>query len=216
MKLEDINVTRYLFSPIKSIVSRPRQIVTAALSVYASSLPGDFLETGVFTGGTSVIMARVIRRLAPEKQLFACDSFKGLPMIQEQDKYAKGCNKCNKGFMGQFRSSRSRFESYIRSENLDNIEIVEGFYHNTLPPNDVKEISFLRLDGDIYNSTMTALVRLYPLVVPNGAVYIDDYGSFHGCKRAVDQYLVQNQINVTFRKVLENNGKVEAVWFLKV
>ena len=63
MKLEDINVTQYLFSPIKSIVSRPRQIVTAALSVYASSLPGDFLETGVFIGGTSVIMARVFEVL---------------------------------------------------------------------------------------------------------------------------------------------------------
>ena len=215
---EHLQVHQDLLWPSHSIVSKPRQIITAALAVYAASLlPGDLVETGVYTGGTSVIMARVIRHLSPRKQLFACDSFKGLPPVQAEDRLYRQCKKCAVGFRGQFRSSREHFERYLRNEKLETVvQIVEGFYHNTLPPRQLRQIAFLRLDGDIYNSTMTALRRLYPLVVSDGLVYIDDYGSFNGCKRAVDDFLSTNRINVTLESVFEDNGKVEAVWFQKV
>ena len=154
MNINNFKVTQYIYAPIHSIVSKPRQFITAALSVYASSLTGDFVETGVFRGGTSIIMARVLRDLAPEKKLFACDSFQGLPRIQKEDKPNKNCKRCNIGFVGQFSSSRKNFESYVQSEKLNNVKVIEGFYHVTLPPPSLQQISFLRLDGDIYNSTI--------------------------------------------------------------
>ena len=82
--------------------------------------------------------------------------------------------------------------------------------HETLPP-PAQKIAFLRLDGDLYNSDgrTAALVS----IVIAGVVYVDDYGSFSGCTRAVDEYF--NGVKVHLHKVWENNGKFEAVWFRK-
>ena len=90
---------------------------------------------------------------------------------------------------------------------------MHGWFHETLPPPALQKIAFLRLDGDLYNSTMVALQRLYPLVASQGVVYVDDYGSFSGCTRAVDEYF--NGVKVHLHKVWEKNGKFEAVWFQK-
>ena len=211
---------RYLYAPIHSVVSQPRKLITAALAVYAAQIPGDFVETGVYKGGTSVIMARIARSMNASKTHWACDSFQGLPNPQSDDSKCKrieGRMSCNKGYRGAFKSSRQHFETYIASEKLTNVQIVSGWFHETLPPRNLHSIAFLRLDGDLYNSTIIALQRLYPLVSSGGMVYVDDYGSFSGCSRAVDEYLTSIGLNnVHLNKVTEKgDGKFEAVWFQK-
>lgn len=206
----------YLYPPIKSVVSRPRQFATASLAVLSASVPGDFVETGVFTGGMSVVMARVARGERTGKTHWACDSFSGLPSPQKEDFLCtrhKGRASCKRGEKGSFSSSASAFRSYVQREGLTNVRVVEGWFHSTLPPPGLSSVSFLRLDGDVYNSTLVTLVRLYPLVSSGGFVYVDDYGSFAGCSRAVDEYFVGSPPHL--HKVFETNGKFEAVWFKK-
>ena len=78
-------------------------------------------------------------------------------------------------------------------------------------------LSFLRLDGDIYISTIQALENAYELVQPGGYIYVDDYGSWEGCRRAVDFFRQSVGDNEPLFPIFENdkNTKFEAVWWRK-
>ncbi len=65
----------------------------------------------------------------------------------------------------------------------------KGWFQDTLPVADTGPIAILRLDGDWYESTKICLDHLYDKVVQGGFVIIDDYGTYEGCKRAVDEFL---------------------------
>jgi hypothetical protein len=71
-----------------------------------------------------------------------------------------------------------------------------GWFQDTLPSAGaaIGPIALLHIDADWYGSTMVCLEQLYPLVVPEGFVIIDDYGYFPGCKRAVDEFLARQDI----------------------
>ena len=62
----------------------------------------------------------------------------------------------------------------------------------------------MRLDGDLYASTMDALVALYPLMQSGGLVYVDDYGSFGGCRAAVDEYRAKYGITAPMNFIAED------------
>lgn len=79
----------------------------------------------------------------------------------------------------------------------DNIRILEGWFKDTLYTSDIKKLSLLRLDGDMYCSTYEALDALYDKVSIGGYIIIDDYGTKLGaCKKAVHDYLFEHSINV--------------------
>lgn len=70
-----------------------------------------------------------------------------------------------------------------------------GWFQDTVPVASVPEIAVLRLDGDWYESTRVCLEHLHPAVQPGGYVVIDDYLTFDGCRRAVDEYRELNGID---------------------
>jgi len=57
-----------------------------------------------------------------------------------------------------------------------------------LPDAPIERLSLLRLDGDIYESTIVALRALYPKLSPGGFVIVDDYGAVSGCRAAVEDF----------------------------
>ena len=119
---------------------------------------------------------------------------------------------CGRGRLGQYRSPRTTVEQALRTERLfKHVRIVPGWFHQTLPPAGLRSIGFLRLDGDTYNGTFEALRRLYPLVVLNGVVYVDDAGAFKGAALAVRDYFGRS-IGTPIR---EAEGYFDAVWFVK-
>lgn len=84
------------------------------------------------------------------------------------------------------------------------MQSVEGWFNETLPPPRLKRIAFLHLDGDLYASTMDALVALYPPIQSGGLVYVDDYGSFGGCRAAVDEYSAKYGITALMNFIAED------------
>ena len=58
----------------------------------------------------------------------------------------------------------------------------------------IEQLAILRLDGDLYESTMDALVPLYEKVSPGGFVIVDDYGAWEPCRKAVDDFRAQHGI----------------------
>jgi hypothetical protein len=223
-------VAELMQPPVRSLVSATRQRLTVLLAAYAALvLPaGDLIETGVFHGGTTVLMARLLQNLSSPRRLYACDSFQGLPPSQTEDAGGRCATlagadvprrrDCGKGHRGQFASPRRTVEAALRREALQaRVILVPGWFHESLPPPPSDVFGLLRLDGDTYNGTYEALARLYPRLVPGGAVYVDDYGSFKGAGAAVDRYVTRlaPMDRPLIVPVREPEGFYDAVWWLK-
>lgn len=71
-----------------------------------------------------------------------------------------------------------------------------GWFQDTVPvaSKEIGPIAILRLDGDWYASTKICLDYLYDLVVEGGFLIIDDYGTYEGCQKAVDEFILQKGI----------------------
>ncbi len=67
------------------------------------------------------------------------------------------------------------------------VRFLEGWFRDTLPNAPIEQLAILRLDGDMYQSTMEALQPLYPKLSRRGYIIIDDY-TLPGCRAAVDDY----------------------------
>jgi hypothetical protein len=76
----------------------------------------------------------------------------------------------------------------------DRIHYVVGRVEDTIPENAPEQIALLRLDTDWYDSTKHELDHLYPRLAVGGVLLIDDYGSWRGCRMAVDEYLAENKV----------------------
>lgn len=109
--------------------------------------------------------------------------------------------------------------------NSSIVHVVKGWFNETCRASEVKQISFLRLDGDLFDSTWDAISALYKRVVPGGYIYVDDFGSFEGCRDAVNLFRQRYGIFEPLQYIRENNdqGKspdlsiilFEAVWWQK-
>jgi hypothetical protein len=83
-----------------------------------------------------------------------------------------------------------------------NLFYIKGKVEDTLPQKiPGKRIALLRLDTDWYESTMHELTFLFPLLVNNGILIIDDYGHWEGCRRAVDEYFKENELSILFNRI---------------
>ena len=98
------------------------------------------------------------------------------------------------------------------------LHVVKGFFSDSIPKvaDQIPSIAFLRLDGDLYASTMDVLRPLYDKVVKGGTIYFDDWGSFTGCRRAVEEFRGERGITAPIQYIREYPGDgVEAVWWQK-
>jgi hypothetical protein len=87
-----------------------------------------------------------------------------------------------------------------------------GWFQDTLPDADVPPIAFLRLDGDLYESTLCCLEHLYNRVSPGGCVYLDDY-SLPGCRRAFEDFFGDNAPAIQEEKIYDGGTSGPAYWF---
>ena len=221
-----MSLEQLLKPPVDSLVSLRRQLATVRMAAYAvNALPmGDLVETGVFRGGTTVLMARVLHKQSSGRRLWACDSFRGLPRAQAEDWRRGGCgnatvprrHSCGIGSMGQYSTPRAVVERVLRNERLTpHVHIVPGWFHESLPPQGLRSIAMLRLDGDTFNGTYEALRRLYPLVVDGGIVYVDDAGSYRGAAVALRKYLGWPIGTRILEEAVGQAPFYEAVWWRK-
>jgi len=100
------------------------------------------------------------------------------------------------------------------------LRIRPGWFSDTVPAaaQEIESIALLRLDGDLYESTRVVLEALYDKVNNlSGFVYVDDYGSFNGARRAVDEFRAARGITARMHEVRERPGREpEAVWWRKL
>ena len=151
--------------------------------VIADKVEGDLVECGVWRGGTCIFMQGILtEHNETHRQVWVVDSFRGLPppiYPIDPDLASVPC------LAVPLPEVKHNFELY----NLlgSNVHFLEGWFEDTLPTAPIEKIAYLRLDGDLYKSTMDTLENLYPKLSSGGFIDIDDY-PLECCRTAVEEY----------------------------
>jgi O-methyltransferase len=158
-------------------------------SVVERGTPGDLVETGVWRGGTSIFMRAVLAAYGDgDRRVWVADSFQGLPK-PDAAKYPADARVDYTIYpelsVGEQRV-RANFERYGMLD--ERVRFLPGWFRDTLPAAPIERLAVMRLDGDLYESTLDALAALYPKLESGGYCIIDDYGAIEACRRAVDDY----------------------------
>ena len=161
------------------------------LAMKATPLTGALVQCGCWKGGS----AALLRLVLGARPVWLFDSFEGMPEPQYEDgkraqwKYnqrGEGWHACTVDDV------REAFT--IAKIPFDDVSIVRGWFEDTIPSAEVGPIAFLHIDADWYDSTRIPLETFYERMQPGGIVLIDDYESWAGCKRAVNEFRSQHDI----------------------
>ena len=182
-------------------MKRLDQLQTAIEAILAEGVEGDFIETGVWRGGACIFMRAALAAYGiTDRRVFVADSFEGLP---EPDTHRCPADRDSFfhtiSFLAVSREDVERnFEKYGLLD--DRVVFLKGWFKDTLPSAPIKKLALLRLDGDMYESTMDALGSLYPKLSPGGFCIIDDF--FLGpCRLAVEEYRAAQGIDAEMRVI---------------
>jgi len=174
-------------------------------TVLAEDVPGDLVECGVWRGGASILMRAVLAVHGDQTRcVWLADSFAGVPP-PDTAKY-----KADKGIKLHWHARilgvpekevRANFERYGLLD--DQVRFLPGWFKDTLQDAPIDHIAVLRLDGDLYESTIQALDALYPKLSPGGFCIVDDYHAVQACRQAVADYRQTHEISA---EIVEIDG----------
>jgi hypothetical protein len=157
-------------------------------SVLRDGVPGDFIETGVWRGGTTIFMRGLLKAYAvTDRKVWVADSFEGLPKPNAKRYPADRWMRLDlyRYYAVTEETVRANFAKYDLLD--DQVRFLKGWFRDTLPAAPIDKLALLRLDGDLYESTLDALTHLYPKLSPGGYVIVDDY-IIPACRKAVHDY----------------------------
>jgi hypothetical protein len=173
-----------------------------AEAVLRSGVEGDFIETGVWRGGACILLRGVLSAYGErDRRVWLADSFEGLPPPNEEKYPADSGDKFHT--YPELSVSLDQVKRNFEKYNLldDQVKFLKGWFKDTLPSAPMKKLALLRLDGDMYESTMDALQALYGRVSTGGFVIVDDYHVVSGCKRAVHDFFIGRKLNPTLSEI---------------
>ncbi|MBS45055.1 MAG: macrocin O-methyltransferase [Nocardioides sp.] len=156
--------------------------------VVADDVPGDFVETGAWRGGTCIYARAVLAAHGvTDRTVWVADSFEGLPPPDGRFDADAGDQH---HVEPELAITREAVEDNFRRYDLldEQVRFLEGWFSETLPDAPIEQVAVLRLDGDMYGSTMDALEALYDKVPVGGFVVVDDYGAVPGCAQAIHDF----------------------------
>ncbi|NJB67074.1 SAM-dependent methyltransferase/predicted O-methyltransferase YrrM [Desulfobaculum xiamenense] len=194
--------------------ARLQSLYRLARRICEEDVPGNFVECGVAAGGSSALIASVIRRYSRrERVLYSFDSFEGMPEPTADDVH-EGVHAEDTGWgTGTCAAPEDSLREICAKLGVaDIVRPVKGLFGDTLPlmRGEIGSIAFLHMDGDWYESTRDILVNLYDLVHPQGLVQADDYGFWNGCSKALHEYERERCIRFDLHPI-DRDG----VWFAR-
>ena len=177
-------------------------------TVLQEQIPGDFLETGVWRGGASIFVKGCLAVHGDRtRRVWLADSFCGLPP-PDDDRFPadRGWNLHRSA---ELAVSRSTVEANFRSYELldERVHFLEGWFKATLPIAPIERLAVLRMDGDLYESTIQTLEAMYEKVSPGGFVVVDDF-ALPPCASAVHDFRRAHSIK---ESILDIDG-IGAYW----
>jgi len=173
-----------------------------AVDVIRNGVPGDFIETGVWRGGTTILLRGILAAFGDrDRTVWVADSFEGLPP-SDVERYPADEGIALSGIKALEVSVDEVKANFARYGLLDEqVRFLVGWFEDTLPSAPVEQLALLRLDGDLYQSTMDALTALYPKLSVGGYVIVDDYGGIEACRKAVTDYRAEHGITDVIHEI---------------
>ncbi|MEP6494550.1 MAG: PqqD family peptide modification chaperone [bacterium] len=171
--------------------------------IFADDIPGDFVDAGTCRGGCAILM-RAVQRAFQEahRTVWVADTFSGVPQSSARADIDAGLDFTAKHYpwlSASLTSVRDNFRTY---DLLDaGVRFLPGLFADTLPDPQMGGIALLRIDADLYGSTLDCLEALYDLVVVGGFVIVDDYGGLEPCRAAVDEFRARRRITAPLIRV---------------
>jgi hypothetical protein len=168
--------------------ARIRSLFDSLEYIRNEKIYGDIVECGVWKGGNMLGAIEYIKFHGMMNKVWLYDTFSGMTVSSNLDVDING----QKGniWEGKCECSLEDVKNLIDKTNYKNVMFVIGDINETLNEinNIPQSISILRLDTDWYESTKKEMNILYPKLVNNGILIVDDYGHWRGSKQAVDEY----------------------------
>jgi hypothetical protein len=217
---QDIVETIHAVRPYTmTTVARIEAVCSATEYILKYDIPGAFVESGVWMGGSSMAAAStLVKHGVTDREMYLFDTFEGIPAPGEHD-----------GLVGDWRSleewwqtenskpdsapfldapvEKVRSNMALTGYDLDRVHLVPGLVQETLPVSAPKQIAFLRLDTDYYESTKVEMELLFPRLAVGGVLIIDDYGFTTGARKAVDEYLADYPQPVFLHRI-DSSGRL--------
>jgi hypothetical protein len=205
-------VKAYTMTSVEKVIG----LVRAVQYVVKNRIPGDFVECGVWRGGSMMTVALTLRAAGEtSRDLYLYDTFTGMPPPSGKDKRYDGTTASHLIAVG---GPNAPILAYASLEDVranlsrtaypeERIHYVQGPVEETLPASAPQRICMLRLDTDWYQSTLHELQHLYPRLEKNGVLIVDDYGHWRGSQQATDEYLAQLD-PVPFLNRLDYSGRL--------
>ena len=180
-----------------------------------ADLPGNIVECGTCKGGAAALIAATIARYSRRpRKVYAFDTFEGMPDPTEVDR-ANGVPANDTGFGAGTLGApiEQNLNVVCRALGVESIVVpVKGLFNQTLPVTrgQIGDIALLHADGDWYESTIDIFQYLYGQVIAGGAIQIDDYGHWEGCRKAIDDLQAQWRVQFGLQPI-----DYTGVWFRK-
>lgn len=180
-------------------------------------ISGDFVECGVYAGAQCAAMALACQKYKDPRKIHLFDSFKGIPHAGPHDTEQPGIGPCKDGCgelvsTGVASCSLEAVKDNMAHWGISSERFVyhKGWFQNTIPQLQNEPIAILRLDGDLYESTMICLLGLFPALIAGGFCIIDDY-ALTGCRLACQEYFGQYHVP----DIYPIEGGEGPIWFRK-
>jgi hypothetical protein len=182
-------------------LARVRNIRMLVESILEDAVSGDLLEAGVWRGGATIYMRGILAAYGvTDRRVWVADSFCGLP-APDADKFPTDAGDAHHTMKELVVSMDEVKANFSRYNLLDNqVCFLPGWFKDTLPKASVKRLALLRIDGDMYQSTMETLEAMYHKVSPGGYVIIDDY-ILPAARKAVHDFRNQHDIGEQIQSI---------------
>jgi O-methyltransferase len=176
-------------------IERSYTLYKAVQYIVENKIPGDFVECGVWRGGSCMLIAYTLMIAnVVDRKIWLYDTFSGMVKPGENDgdqekelweKY-RVTDDTSTWCLGEFEDvQKNLFKTGFPQENF---KFIKGKVEKMIPSAIPQSISLLRLDTDWYESTKHELEFLFPILVNKGILLIDDYGAWQGSRIATDEY----------------------------
>ena len=182
-------------------LARLDNLHSCLVQVIRDGVPGDVIETGVWRGGATIFMRAVLEVYGDtDRAVWVADSFQGLPQPDHEAFPADAGDTL--WTYDHLAVSLEQVQENFRKYGLldDRVRFLPGWFRDTLPGAPIERLAVLRLDGDLYESTMVALGSLYPKLSPGGFVVVDDY-ALPPCRAAVDDFRSRHRLGEAIEEI---------------
>lgn len=199
---------------------RVNALIDAVRYVEKNKIEGVLVECGVWKGGSAMAMALTLKKVGGEsRELYLYDTFCGMPAPSDCDISIEGINASEifaktsaSDDLSKWFWCLSPLEEVVGNVlgtgyPKERVHFIQGKVEDTIPANAPDKIALLRLDTDWYASTKHELTYLFPRLQPNGVLIIDDYGDWEGARKAVDEYIANNNIRILLNRI-DSTGRI--------